>query len=58
MSVYVLAVVILAYLGRGEDGVGLGDLYEAVGSFRIIGVAVGVVCFGEGIEGSFGGRTS
>lgn len=35
-----------------EDGVGFGDAHEAVGGVRVGGVVVGVVGFGEVVEGS------
>ena len=49
-----LAVVLLPRGGRPQDGVGFGDGDEAGGGLEIVGVAVWVVGFGQGIEGSWG----
>ena len=41
-------VVLLAFLGVGQDRVGLPDLLELLGRCGVVGVAVGVVLLGEG----------
>lgn len=51
MGVHVFAVVGLAFCRRAEDGVGFGDFHEAGGGTGVVGVAVWVVGFGEGVEG-------
>ena len=47
-----LAVIFLTRSGGAEDCVGFGDGDEAGGGCWVVGVAVWVVGFGEGIEGS------
>lgn len=44
-------VIFLSFRGGAERGVGVGDGDEAGGGFRIVGITVGVVGFGEGVEG-------
>lgn len=46
-----ISVVLLAFCGCAERGVGFGDLDEAFGGVWVGGVVVWVVPFGEGIEG-------
>jgi len=50
-----VSVILLPFCGRGERGVRFGDLDKAFRGVRIGGVAVWVVGFGEGVEGSEGG---
>jgi hypothetical protein len=49
------AVVFGAFFGGGEDCVCFRDFYEAFARVGVRGVAVWVVGFGEGVEGSFCG---
>jgi hypothetical protein len=44
------AVIFGAFIGGAEDGVGLGYFYEAFAGFGVVGVAVWMVSFGEGVE--------
>jgi hypothetical protein len=44
-------VVLLAFCGRGESGVGFGDEDEALGGAWVGRVTIWVVGFGEGVEG-------
>jgi hypothetical protein len=46
-----ISVVLLAFCGCAERGVGFGDLDEAFGGVWVGGVVVWVVPLGEGIEG-------
>ena len=48
----VRAVVGLAFGDVAEDGVGFGDLDEALRGAWVVGVAVWVVRLGEVVEGS------
>jgi hypothetical protein len=50
------AVVFGAFFGGVEDCVCFGDFYEAFARVGVGGVAVWVVRFGEGVEGSFEGE--
>jgi hypothetical protein len=43
-------VIFCAFFGAAKGCVGFGDLNEARGGIRIIGVAVGVMGFGESVE--------
>lgn len=52
VEVWVCAVVGLTLGGVAEDGVGFGELDEALGGGWVVGVAVWVVGFGELVEGS------
>jgi len=48
---YDIAVVAETLVGGAEDGVGFGELDEAFGCLGVVGVVVGVVALGEGVEG-------
>lgn len=50
-----VAVVGCSARGVGEDGVGLGQEGEVVRGVWVGAVRVGVVRFGEGVEGSLNG---
>lgn len=45
-------VVLLSFCGRAERGVGIRDSHEPGGSFGVVGVAIWVVGFGEGVKRS------
>jgi len=47
-----IAIVLLTLCGRAEDCVGFGDFDKVFGSVWVGRVAVWVVGFGEGVEGS------
>ena len=45
-----VAVVERAFFWGAEGGVGFADADEALGSGRVVGMEIGVVGFGEGVE--------
>lgn len=52
MQAQSVPVVRGAFRGDREDRVGFADAHEAARGVRVGGVVVGVVGFGEGVEGS------
>lgn len=48
-----MRIVLRALFGYGEDMVGFADGDEARACVRVVGVAVGVVLLGEGVELAF-----
>jgi hypothetical protein len=50
VKTHYIAIVPFAFLWIGEDGVGFADLLEFLGVVWGVGVEIGVVGFGEGVE--------
>lgn len=49
-----VTIVTLFLFGRAECRVGFGDFDEALGGRGIVRMEVGMIGFGEGVEGSTG----
>lgn len=45
-----VSIVVLAFFGTTEGGVGFGDFHEALGGMGVVGVVVWMVFLREGVE--------